>query len=128
MSPEPAKMVNIQRTINIPLKYTYFAINEDGTMVGFYNAPVRDYAKRVWIDCTDGSFGEMINYEPWDISVRRVADLADMKELLAGRVKQREARENAQAYREELKKARERGETLTPEFINAKLGRKRGRA
>jgi hypothetical protein len=95
-----AKMpVNFQRVYEVPLDYTFVAINGDGVLCGFRNPPVRDFEHLEWIDSTDGSTGEIILYEKWETSCREVSDLPNMNDTIGGYVKRQEGYDNAELIR-----------------------------
>lgn len=73
------KSVNLQCIYEIPDDYMYIALNQDGVVMGFYNAPVRDGKLGMWQDCVTGSYGEIIPYDKWETSVRKVEDMTDVR-------------------------------------------------
>ena len=60
-------------------RYLYTAFNQDGSLCGFVNPPVRNYAMGIWVDSVTGESGDLINYEAWDQSMRIIADMADCR-------------------------------------------------
>jgi hypothetical protein len=80
--------------------YPWIARNLDGTLIGFRNAPVRDYDNKVWMDPTDKSYGEIIPYPTWDTSVREPKDFVDRKEMYIkrDRKKREKAYNNAKMF------------------------------
>ena len=96
-----SKSVNFQCVYEVSdSEYTHVAINQNGVLVGFHHAPVRDTRIGEWIDCTDGSGGELIPYDKWETSARTTAELTDMKKTFYGGAnKRQEAIRNAEEYK-----------------------------
>lgn len=92
------KKVNLQLIYDIAPEYLWLAVNRSGNVVGFRNAPIRDPQYQEWIDPVDGSTGEIIPYEKWEISVREVSELTDMVKNSAGARNISRARANTAAY------------------------------
>jgi hypothetical protein len=74
------KRVNLQCVYDIPENrgYAWIAMNADGVLNGFENAPIRDYKLGMWQDCVTGSYGEPIPFVNWEKSVK---DFSEMKDL-----------------------------------------------
>jgi hypothetical protein len=100
------KTVNFQCIYEVPEEYSYVARNQNGSLVGFIHAPVRDASIGEWIDCVDGSSGTIIPYGKWDTSVREVSDLTDISKTFIGRVKSRQAYANAEVLRKKMKEGK----------------------
>lgn len=97
------KRINTQSCYLVDDKrYTHVAFNRFGGMVGFLNPPVRDPRNDEWVDCTDGSAGELIPCDSWDTSVRATSTLVDPREEKRKHDAKVEA-ERLQRYRESLK-------------------------
>ena len=79
------KHINLQRAFRIPEGVTYIAHNQDGSLVGFNNPPIRDYERKIWIDSATGEAGVLVTFDRWDTSLRMVADLADLSKWYEGR-------------------------------------------
>lgn len=92
------KLINFQCVYDVPLELEYVAFNLDGTLIGFRNAPVRDMERGEWVDCVDGSCGEIVPYTRWDTSCRPVAELHEHKS--PGTRKAEEAIRNTKVLRE----------------------------
>lgn len=76
------KLINLQCPYDIPDEYKFIALNKEGVLCGFRNAPIRDYRAGQWIDPSDNnSTGEMLLYDRWDQSCREVALLTNMRLL-----------------------------------------------
>jgi hypothetical protein len=69
---------NIQCFFTIPDRFTHIAMNRFGVLNGFYNPPIRDFDRGEWQDSVDGSYGELIVFDGWDHSVRKVSELTDV--------------------------------------------------
>lgn len=52
------------------IKHPYTAFNQDGSLCGFQNPPVRNFNLGVWIDSVTGGPGDLLLYERWDQSFR----------------------------------------------------------
>jgi hypothetical protein len=73
------KTVNLQCVYEIPDdEFFWLALNQNGTVVGFRNAPIRDTALGEWIDSVTGDPGTMIQFDRWEMSVREIKDLSDI--------------------------------------------------
>lgn len=74
------KLINYQVVYDVDeVKYPYTARDMDGRLYGFKNIPVRDFVFNEWVDSTDGSTGELIIHERWDMSMRETAEQADKR-------------------------------------------------
>ena len=99
------KLVNFQLAYPIDdAAYKWVAVNKNGNVVCFKNAPVRDYEYGEWIDSTDGTTGELILFEKWENSVRTTAELTDLVSNAVGMIKNREALKNAGTYKNKKEK------------------------
>ena len=86
------KTVNLQCVYEIPDEYSWIARNRDGILCGFRNPPIRDYiaGDGEWIDSTDGSYGEIILFVKWEVSVREVKSLRDCIETIRDKHKSKQ--------------------------------------
>lgn len=58
-------------------RYPYTAFNHDGSLCGFANPPVRNFAMGIWIDSVTGEPGDVLPYERWDQSMRELSQVQD---------------------------------------------------
>lgn len=82
----------------VPPDLLWIAVNRSGNVVGFSRAPIRDPQYQEWIDPVDGSTGEILPYEKWDVSVREIKDLNDWNKSNVGTRNIAKARANTAAY------------------------------
>jgi len=90
------KAVSFQQYYIIPDGINWTAFTADGVLCGFVNPPVRDSAVQGWQDCITGSYGEIIPYAKWDLSLRDVKDLYDTRKMWAGKLTKEKQGKNAQ--------------------------------
>lgn len=102
---EHPKIVNFQCFYEVPTQFKYVAINQNGTLNGFQNAPIRDFLTCEWQDSVTGDWGTMIPFTKWDTSVRKVEELTDMSTRMPGIKKHNEALKNATTYKRGRKTA-----------------------
>jgi len=60
-------------------RYLYTAFNQDGSLCGFINPPVRDFQAGIWVDSVTGGCGELILFDRWDTSMREPKDFVDTR-------------------------------------------------
>lgn len=60
-------------------RYKYLAVNGDGSMCTFHNAPVRDFNLCIWVDSVTGDPGDFQPYLSWDQSARELSVAKDMR-------------------------------------------------
>ena len=93
-----SKLVNFQHCYDVPEEFSWIAVNRNGSFVAFHNPPVRDFENCEWIDSTDGSHGELIEFAKWDVSVREVKDLQDLRKSSPGVLKKKMSLEFTKNY------------------------------
>lgn len=101
------KTVNFQISYELTDEYPYYARNKFGMLMGFANAPIRDFETGEWLDCVTGSNGELILFAKWDTSVRKFDDFQDAVGAAGGVIKVEEQFENAEVHRIKLKEKRD---------------------
>jgi len=60
-------------------RYPWVAMNLDGSLHGFFNPPIRDFKIGKWQDSVTGAWGDPLPFPRWDVSVREMDRLFDMK-------------------------------------------------
>jgi hypothetical protein len=74
------KAINFQCQYDVDdRKYAYTAFNRDGSLCGFENAPVRNFQVGVWVDSVTGGYGELLQFDRWDVSMREPSEMADRR-------------------------------------------------
>jgi hypothetical protein len=86
------------------LEYPWVARNRDGMLMAFANPPVRDYDEGVWIDSVDKSYGEIIPFPHWDVSVTETKYLVSTREAFLRRGTKEKQYENAEAVARKIQK------------------------
>jgi len=99
------KFINFQCYYGVPDTCKWVARNQDGVLVGFVNPPVRDFGLGAWQDSVTGSYGEIIPFERWDVSLKETSCLSDLRLKSPGVIMHRKQKTNLENLKNHKKEA-----------------------